>query len=238
MAQTSLTLESAKSTDTLHDVANPLYGDSPAHLPASPQGPIYSAPQPASEEAKRETDNYPYSYASVGTGRGTSVKGASGSLLIKTDAPTPASNNYEYIKMGSVQPLSPSLNVTNEAPRASVYDDDFHYAVIDAISVTTPTQCQEPNQQTSRPKQTSIKEKKKPILAPKPNMKNGTPPKHRSNGSIKLVIQAEVVDDDSSYPSDMLNSYDRLDHGLESTPTGMTVRLAKMEGSGYEALQS
>lgn len=136
--------------------------------------------------------------------------------------------------MGSAEPLSPSLAVANQPARVSVYDDNFHYEVINVKNVDPPSHYQEPEQKDGASEESSVTNKQKPALAPKPNLKNGTISNHRTNGSIKVKQE-----DNFDTPDDKVDSYDRLDHGTESTPpTGMTVRLAKLEGSGYEALQS
>ena len=226
------TLPSDKSpSSTLHVVSNPVYGSpSPPHNAEA----IYTLPKPqtSTNEKKTAGEENPYSYARVEVSR-MSLKSSSGSV-IRTDQQVsqPLPPNYEYIKMApaeaarpdvEIEPtvtLSPNSGANGQAKiviKRSIYDDNFQYEVVNTKSPSGPME----SSNTSESHHSS------------PQSSHYDVP--RSTGSLEKPSEPLTP----TYGNILCHPpYDKLHHGTDSTQQTNFVRLGKIEGSGYEILNS
>lgn len=248
------TTTSPDHSSTLHVVANPIYGAQSPPPTADADG-VYSVPKPVTptKQDLSAAEEYPYSYARVETSR-MSLKGCSGSVIRK-DQPAPPP--YEYISMAPAEPASPEKASTEKSEREptitlnvgsgganghtkvtfkrSIYDDDFQYEVINTnsrapVNVSESTDhhaTPNPNVQQSNP-------------AP-PQVQPGSIPQNshydvpHSSGAPRKPAES-VTPSYGNISSPPL--YDKLNHGTDFTQPTNSVRLGKVEGSGYELLNS
>lgn len=239
-------------SSTLHVVPNPIYGtQSP---PPTADG-VYSVPTPVTPTKRdlRKPEEYPYSYAQVDSSR-MSIKGSSGSVIRKGQ---PAPPQYEYISMAPAEPASPekasperlekeptvTLNVSSGAAnghtkvtfKRSIYDDDFQYEVINTTS-RVPVNVTESTDHRLIPDRNSPQSSP----APDPQLHPGSLPQNshydvpRSSGLPEKPAQPTTTYGNISSPP----PYDKLDRGTDFTQPTNSVRLGKVEGSGYELLNS
>ena len=236
-------------SSTLHVVPNPIYG---AQSPPPTAEGVYSVPSPVTPTKKdlsKASEEYPYSYAQVETSR-MSIKDSSGSVIRK-DQPAPP--QYEYISMAPAEPASPekllpeklekeptvALSVgsggtnghTKVTFKRSIYDDDFQYEVINTVPVnftdepTSHHSTPDPNVQQSS-------------LIPDPQMQPDSIPQNshydvpRSSGPPGKPAEITPTYGNISSPP----PYDKLHHGTDFTQPTNSMRLGKVDGSGYELL--
>ena len=247
-----ITTTSPDHSSTLHVVPNPIYGAQSPPPTANGDG-IYSVPQPVTPTKKdlSTAEEYPYSYARVETSR-MSLKGSSGSVIRK-DQPAPPP--YEYISMAPAEPASPEKASTEKSERAptvtlnvgsggakghtkitfkrSIYDDDFQYEVIN----------------TSSRAPVDVSESTDHHATPDPNMQQSSPAPQMQPGSIPQSNHYDIPRSSGppGKPAELTPTYgnisspppyDKLNHGTDFTQPTNTVRLGKIEGSGYELLNS
>ena len=216
---------------------------------------MYSVPSPVAptkrDLSKAAAEENPYSYAQVETSR-MSVNGSSG-LVIRKDLPVPP--QYEYISMAPAEPATPekvspdkeptvTLSVTSGGAnghtkvtfKRSIYDDDFQYEVVNTsgntsgrvpVNATIDHATPDPNVQQSSP-------------VPDPQLQLGSIPQNnqydipRSTGPPGKPAELTPTYGNISSPP----PYDKLNHGTDFTQPTNSVRLGKVEGSGYELLNS
>ena len=238
------TTTSPDHSSTLHVVPNPIYGtQSP---PPTADG-VYSVPTPVTptkrDLSKVAAEENPYSYAQVETSR-MSIKGSSGSVIRK-DLPVPP--QYEYISMASAEPATPekvspekhekeptvTLDVSSGGAnghtkvtfKRSIYDDDFQYEVVNTPKIDHATP--DPNVQQFGP-------------APNQQLQPGSISQNSHydipRSGVPPGKPAELTPTYGNISSPP--PYDKLNHGTDFTQPTNSVRLGKMEGSGYELLNS
>ena len=206
--------------------------------------------------SKAAAEENPYSYAQVEISR-MLINGSSGSVIRK-DVPVPP--QYEYISMAPAEPATPekvspdkltiekeptvTLNVTSGGAnghtkvtfKRSIYDDDFQYEVVNTsgntsgrvpVNATIVHATPDPNVQQSSP-------------VPDPQLQLGSIPQNnhydipRSTGPPGKPAELTPTYGNISSPP----PYDKLNHGTDFTQPTNSVRLGKVEGSGYELLNS
>ena len=231
---------------------NPIYGtQSP---PPTADG-VYSVPTPVTATKKdlSNAEEYPYSYAQVETSR-MSIKGSSGSVIRK-DLPAPP--QYEYISMAPAEPASPekvspekmekeptvTLNVSSGGTnghtkvtfKRSIYDDDFQYEVVNTSS-RVPVNVAESTNQHATP-DPNVQQSSQ---VPDPQLQPGSIPQNshydvpRSTGPPGKPAELTPAYGNVSSPP----PYDKLTRGTDFTQPTNSLRLGKVEGSGYELLNS
>ena len=217
-------------SSTIRTVPNPVYG---ALSPTQKSEGIYSLPKPLTSSSNKESSS-PYDYARVETSR-MSLKSSSGSVIRKDQG---GLSPYEYISMAPAEAaipekeptavsLSPNSDATGQTKvvfKRSIYDDDFQYEVVTLANGGTrgkgPDSVDESHQSDTAPTSSHYD-------VPKANARSQKEQDHVAQDSTPTY---------GNVPQ--LPSYDRLNHGTDFTRPTNSTRLAKIEGSGYEILNS
>ena len=232
-------------SSTLHVVPNPIYGtQSP---PPTADG-VYSVPMVVTPTKKdlNAAEEHPYSYARVETSR-LSLKDSSGTV-IKKDQPAPPP--YEYISMAPAEAATPersgkeptvTLSVgsgggnghTKVTFKRSIYDDDFQYEIVN-ISGAAPVEVSNYHTPSGDPSvQPSPAPQLKPVSIPQGS--HYDVPRSSGDGPPGTT-PAELSPTYGNIPAPP--PYDKLNHGTDFTQPTNSVRLGKVEGSGYGFLNN
>ena len=227
MVITSHTSSPREHSSTIRTVPNPVYGEL---SPTEKSDNIYSLPRPAASNSKKESssaDEYPYSYARVDASR-VSLKSSSGSVIKKDPEGLPP---YEYISMAPAEAAIPenkptiTLSPDSAAPghtkvvyKRSIYDDDFQYEVVNIVNSRPVVGATDSTVDSHQHEETP-------------------PSNHYDVPRVSTLSQTESEESTPTYGNIPQAPYDRLNRGTDFTQPSST-RLAKIEGSGYEVLNS
>ena len=237
-------------SSTLHIVPNPIYGtQSPSH---SSDG-VYSVPKSMKSGTNDAAEEYPYSYARIETSR-MSLRSTSGSVVKKDQSVShpPPPPSYEYIKMGPAEPASsgklekePTCTVDLSHPtsganghtkvvfKRSIYDDDFQYETADVSgSASAKVSDSAVDSHHLAPPDSKVKPVPAPRLKPVATPQSNLYDVPRADGSPGKPTESTPTYSTTLSPP----PYDKLNHGSDLTQPQSSVRLGKIEGSGYEIL--
>ena len=253
--------ESPAYASTLREVNNPLYGSSsPTH---TSNGPVYSEPVKADLTVpEKGAENYPYSYAVVDRDRRPTTKKG----LKETPPPpnyeqvtmadNPAGPKYEDVQFKPVpngdtptpngyQVPKPVATTQSGTPQPLVY----HYAASESTVTQKPPKLGEAKATTkeSAPKKSiydsqndgteeAPRKPSKPVPPPRTKPAVAKKPEvysYATSDTARASIKVKDVSDGGNPPP-----YNRLEHDLGPDVSAHQIRLANIQGSGYEALQS